>query len=180
MSNQPAGQRQEFAATVAALREQRRWSQTELGKQLAEKARSELDRRDVLATTRQTVSLWERGMRFPDALNAYLLCLVFEKDPEELCLHRVVTPAVAARFDQRRTQVVQARGATVEAQSKLDDTQGVRWESLGFIFGAMRRVDAMTVDDQWALTQRYLDDRRRMRGRPLLELMIAHVVRLRQ
>ncbi len=178
MDDQAVGQRAEFGATLSELRQGRGWSQERLGKELARKARKELGRRDVLPIARQTVRRWECGLCFPDALHGYLLCRVFDKDPEDFCLHRIVTPEVMARYDECSSKVGQVLAAITEGPG--DDPLGVDWERLGFLLGAMRPVDAMAVEDQWALTHRILEDRARVRGRSLLEPMVAHIVRLRQ
>jgi transcriptional regulator with XRE-family HTH domain len=180
MNDQAVGQRAEFGVTVAGLRQERGWSQDELGAQLAEKAHRELRRRDVRPPTRQTVSRWELGLRFPDPLNGYLLCRVFEKDPEDLCLHQVVTPQVTARYGERQSQVGHALAAIADARGRAADPADLDWERVGFILRAMRRVDPLTVEDQWALTLRILGDRRHMRAPSFLDQVVEHAVRLRQ
>jgi hypothetical protein len=80
-------------------------------------------------------------------------------------------------------------GAGGAAEARLDravvltspqPTESIDWERLEFVMRAMRHVDAATVEDQWILTRRYLADRRVMRTRTLLELLAAHIARLRQ
>lgn len=178
MDERAAVERAEFGAALAKLRRERGWrSQEALGNELAKLARHHFGRNDG-PPRRQTVSRWELGQCFPDAQNGYLLCRLFLKEPEELGLHRVVTPAVMAHYESLRkgcdTRV------PVETEGHRDDPPEVDWERVAYALRAMGQVDSRTVDDMWSLTHRYLDDRRRMRGRPLLGLMIEHVVRLRQ
>lgn len=177
MNEEEAAQRAEFGAMVAQLRRARGATQERLGRELAERAHRELHRRDVLPPARQTIRRWEHGLCWPDDLNGYLLCREFGRDPEELCLHRVVTPEVVARYERRRNEV--GRATTAIAQADSAAAEGVDWERVAFVLHAMGHVDLLTVEDQWTLTRRYLDDRRRLRGRSLLTSMVDHVVRLR-
>jgi len=173
-----AAERAEFGAALAKLRHDRGWkSQETLGNELAKQAKHDL-RRGEKPPTRQTVSRWELGQCFPDAENGYLLCRLFLKEPEELGIHRVVTPAVMAHFESLRTG--DDSPIPVETEGHPDDAPDVDWERVAFALRAMGQVDSRTVEDMWSLTHRYLDDRRRMRGRPVLGLMVEHVVRLRQ
>lgn len=180
MNDQAAGQRAEFAATLARLRQERGWSQTRLGAEIAGKAHHDLGRHGDRPPARQTISRWERGACFPDSLHGYLLCGVFEKSPEELCLHSVVTPQVVARYETRKSHAGQALSMVDVAQRRSTGPPDLDWERLEFVLRAMRHVDLRTVEDQWSLTLRHLDDRRRVRGATTLELLVTHVVRLRQ
>ena len=174
----PAGPRAEFGAALIELRQGRGLTQEGLGEELAKRAYLELGRRGVQPTSRQTIYRWETGQCWPDSLNGYLLCRLFEKSPEDLCLHRVLTAEVLARFERTKSQVGQLVASS--RQADVAGHQGLDWERLGFVMSAMRQADPVAVEDQWTLTRRYLDDRRRMRGRTLLDLMVDHIVRLRQ
>ncbi|HKF74882.1 MAG TPA: helix-turn-helix transcriptional regulator [Candidatus Dormibacteraeota bacterium] len=178
MNDEEAAQRAEFGAMVAQLRRARGATQERLGRELAERAHRDLGRRDVLPPARQTLRRWEHGLCWPDDLNGYLLCREFGKDPEELCLHRVVTPEVMARYERRRNEL--GRATTGSAPADIPSApEDIDWERVSFVLRAMGQVDPLTVEDQWTLTRRYLDDRRRMRNRSLLTSMVDHIVRLR-
>jgi hypothetical protein len=181
MGQQVVDGRMEFGVTLATLRRARTWSQEHLGIELAKTARDRLDRRDVAPPTRQTVYRWETGASFPDGLHGYLLCLTFDRDPEELGLQWIVTPEVVARHDRRRgpgdhsfTLLSANDGAGDGAPDGLD------LERLSLIYTSTRHVDQQTVEDQWKLTRQYLDDRRRLRVLTLLDLFVDHMARLRR
>lgn len=178
--NGQAEQRAEFGAAVTRLRLERGWSQDRLGEELARWAAVHLDRRDVQPPRRQTVSRWERGECFPDAFNGYLLCQVSRKDPEDLHLHQVVTTQVVARYQRTGSLVPWRTGVEGSIGGPPHEIHQLDWERLSYVLRTMRQVDARLVEDQWKLTQRYQVDRRHLRGRHLLELVVEHVARLRQ
>jgi transcriptional regulator with XRE-family HTH domain len=178
MHDEVAELRAEFGAAIARERQARGWSQKRLGQELAETARIKLGRREYRPPARETVHRWEQRECFPDGLNAYLLCLTFESDPEDLCLHRIVTPEVVARYDHRRGS--SALTLLKSSPDGHDLGHSVDWERLSAVHSATRRLDPQTVDDQGQLTRRYLDDRRRLRVGTLLDLMVDHMTRLRQ
>lgn len=179
VNDQAAVERAEFAEAVARLRRAHGWSQERLSAELAELARTALGPGSARPPTRQTVSRWEAGQRMPDRLNGYLLCRLFRKAPEELGLHRIVTPSVMEKY-RRRQEPGNDAPFPIDQARRIDNPAGLDWERLGFVLRAMRPVDARTVEDQWMLTNRYLADRRRVRPRGLLDVMVEHVVRLRQ
>jgi transcriptional regulator with XRE-family HTH domain len=180
MDRASAAERAEFGARVEELRRARGWTQEGLGERLAETALRELGRRDVRPTTRQTVFRWEQGASLPDQLNGWLLCRLFDMEPEELSLHRVVTSEVAARFARQRDAPARQL-AIVGPEGAGGDDLHLDWERVGFALGSVGATsDPGIVEDQWALTRRILDDRRRLRVTSLLEVQIAHVVRLRR
>jgi transcriptional regulator with XRE-family HTH domain len=181
MGQQAVDERMEFGVTLAMLRRARDWSQERLGAELARTARARLGRTDVLPPTRQTVYRWETGLSFPDGLHGYLICLTFDSEPEDLCLHWIVTPEVVARHDRRRGTA--DHSFTLLSDGAIDgdrETVGLDWERLTLIYSSTRHVDAETVEDQWQLTRRYLDDRRKLRVLTLLDLDVDHMARLRR
>jgi transcriptional regulator with XRE-family HTH domain len=182
MNDEAAGQRAEFGAAVAELRRAKGWSQTRLGKELADTARLELGRRDVQPITRQSIIKWEKGIARPDPFNAYLLCRTFDRAPEDLFLHHVVTPNLLARYDGRLSEA--GRAMTLLKASPMQGAappdHGLDWDHLEAHLSGGQPIDAVAVDDQWRLTRQILDGRRWLRTNTLLELMVDHMLRLRR
>lgn len=195
---------QEFGRRLRQEREARGLTQPGLGMAMATTSEKEFGEA-ITNVSPVTVSHWESG-NVPRRKHALLICLTLRVPPERLALESLLPDAEIRRIfrsSRCRRIVVSTRelfaksaARTLDASAQYDRTMALvdaeehgpgtpcaprlDWERLEFVMRTMRRVDARTVEDQWMLTHRYLADRRAMRVRSLLELMTAHISRLRQ
>ena len=105
-------------------------------------------------------------------------------DPEDLCLQDVLTPEVLDDFKEETRRHRLSLLCQVAPHSVQDDAaappQELDWERLAATMRSLRSVDAVVIEDQWLLTRQYRVALGTVSCRTLLDLLSAHLARLRQ
>lgn len=135
--------------------------------------------------SQSTISHWEQNYHLPGSWHAYAICAAFQVvGPEDLDLQEVLTPEVLDDFKEETRRHRLSLLRQVAPHSVQDDaaapSQELDWERLAATMRSLRSVDAVVIEDQWLLTRQYHAALVTVSARTLLDLLSAHLARLRQ
>ena len=173
----------DFGRLLRERRTERGWSQPQAGREVA-RASKNLGR-TIPNVAQATFSKWESGRCPPLPWLAYAICGAFQiTDPANLALHEVLTPPVLAEFKEETRRYRLSLLCQVAPHSVRDDAadapRELDWERLTASLRNLRAVDAVVVEDQWLLTRQYHAAIGVVSCRTMLDLLGAHLARLRQ
>jgi hypothetical protein len=178
-SSETATRLAHFAACVVKHRVSAGWSQAVLGENMAEEAAAL--GRPIPSVPRQTISWYERGLRFPEPFYGLLLCRVFREPPEALALERIVTARAVLNV---LASGGEASVAAIPRQGRepplFDGLSQVDWERTSTTLRSMLSVDERVVEDQWTITRQFLGSLKTIKASSLIDLLAGHIARLRQ
>jgi tetratricopeptide (TPR) repeat protein len=181
-SNETATRLAHFAACVVKHRLNAGWSQAELGESMAEEAAAL--GRPIPSVPRQTISWYERGLRFPEPFYGLLLCRIFRQPPEALALDGIVTARavlnIVASSGETSVAAIPRPPPEPPATAGLDGLSQVDWERTSTTLRSLLSVDERVVEDQWTITRQYLSGLQAIRPSSLIDLLAGHIARLRQ
>ena len=141
--------------------------------------------RSLRRVSRSALLRWRKG-HTPSALHAILL-----SDLMGIPVTALGSIAGRGMSDERRRRVIRMNGGdpervatsiehrSGEAIAPVGLPQGLDWERIGRIMRGMMRVDARAVAGEWMLTHHFIGSLPKMSPRMLLDLMSAHITRLR-